>query len=132
MQSININNISKFDAIITIVFNSKKTIESSISTVRDSLSVQTKSDTVAIGNKATDLIQKEADHKDLISTLPKDDPDKSADPAQPSLFWGDSDGNPVALTGNPEIFLIGRQKLYTVFYANGEWSLKTQNPTELR
>jgi len=54
----------------------------------------------------TGILQNALDSRQLLTSLPTDDPDRTTDPAQPNMFWATStDGN---------TYLVGRSTLVTV------------------
>lgn len=43
--------------------------------------------------KINEWLQAKIDHRQALTDLPLDDPDRLIDPDKPTLFWGDADGN---------------------------------------
>lgn len=73
---------------------------------RDALPARDRNRPDAIAAEMTIRVNKRVKIYQPIGDLPIDDPDLTIDPDRyPSLFWADTDQNPVARTGNPVAFL---------------------------
>jgi hypothetical protein len=73
---------------------------------------------ILVAAKMTDLLQRQLDVRQLLTSLPLDDPDRTINPNRSNLFWD--------LT---TLELVGRSVKVTVSWVNNRYELKLERTT---
>lgn len=67
-----------------------------------------------------DAVNKALTFRQLLSSLPIEDPDRTTDPDRGRLFWGDLDGKKTLLEPFDRTYLVSRAVTVTVDHWDGE------------